>query len=101
MAKCNGCGCTDARACDGGCSWVYESPGFNICSRCDGGEKDMYATLARIEKLSRAFGVGDLSEIQSLATRAQKRHRDLVARDEAELRREQKLDRTRAKKDKR
>lgn len=28
--QCRRCGCTDARACPGGCSWVEK----NLCSRC-------------------------------------------------------------------
>lgn len=28
--KCIGCGCHDARACEGGCYWVSK----NVCSRC-------------------------------------------------------------------
>lgn len=28
--RCRGCGCTDARACAGGCYWV----GDDLCSRC-------------------------------------------------------------------
>jgi hypothetical protein len=30
--QCRGCGCTDAHACPGGCSWV----GPDLCSTCDG-----------------------------------------------------------------
>lgn len=30
MNRCSICGCTDHRACDGGCFWVLP----NICSRC-------------------------------------------------------------------
>ena len=29
--KCIGCGCTEMRACKGGCSWIIP----NWCSRCD------------------------------------------------------------------
>lgn len=29
---CRGCGCTDAMACPGGCSWVED----DLCSRCAG-----------------------------------------------------------------
>jgi hypothetical protein len=32
--KCRVCGCTDARACEGGCSWVRD----DLCSRCEGKE---------------------------------------------------------------
>jgi hypothetical protein len=32
QAKCIVCGCTDSRACDGGCSWACVAP--PICSRC-------------------------------------------------------------------
>lgn len=30
--KCIGCGCTDERACPGGCSWATTTP--PICSNC-------------------------------------------------------------------
>jgi hypothetical protein len=30
LPRCRVCGCTDARACEGGCSWVE----FDLCSRC-------------------------------------------------------------------
>lgn len=30
--RCIGCGCTDDRACRGGCSWVKKDP--PICSAC-------------------------------------------------------------------
>lgn len=75
MVNCNGCGCTDKRACPGGCVWVYRSASFNICSSCAGTEADLYATLARIEKAS---GITHLpeDEIRLLAKRAQKRYRD-------------------------
>jgi hypothetical protein len=36
IRTCRGCGCTDLRACPGGCSWVLldiESPS-GICSTC-------------------------------------------------------------------
>ncbi len=35
-AKCVRCGCTDSRACDGGCSWVVVNRllGQGICSEC-------------------------------------------------------------------
>lgn len=35
-ATCIGCGCTDERACRGGCSWlrVDYSVGKGVCSRC-------------------------------------------------------------------
>jgi len=36
LRTCRGCGCTDLRACPGGCSWVLlevESP-TGICSAC-------------------------------------------------------------------
>ena len=29
--KCRRCGCTDARACEGGCEWIAES---DVCSAC-------------------------------------------------------------------
>lgn len=35
-AVCIGCGCTDLRACEGGCSWlaVDRGKGIGVCSRC-------------------------------------------------------------------
>jgi hypothetical protein len=35
---CEGCGCTDSRACQGGCFWVVFGPGPNkgVCSMCAG-----------------------------------------------------------------
>jgi hypothetical protein len=32
MKTCEMCGCTDNRACDGGCFWVFDRPA--LCSRC-------------------------------------------------------------------
>jgi hypothetical protein len=36
VAKCVGCGCTDLRACAGGCSWlaVNRAAGTGVCSNC-------------------------------------------------------------------
>lgn len=32
---CRGCGCTDWRACEGGCMWVEDPEGQgDLCSRC-------------------------------------------------------------------
>ena len=35
-AKCIKCGCTDDRACPGGCSWVWvdRKKGKGLCSQC-------------------------------------------------------------------
>lgn len=75
MAKCNGCGCTYERACAGGCSWVYESLPFNMCSSCAGTDRDLVATLKRINHMISAHGNDvDLSEIKQLANRAHRRH---------------------------
>ncbi len=30
--RCVGCGCTDSRACVGGCAWV--DAGHRLCTRC-------------------------------------------------------------------
>lgn len=34
--ECVGCGCTDAQACPGGCSWaaVEEEAGIGLCTNC-------------------------------------------------------------------
>lgn len=34
VRRCRVCGCTDDRACDGGCSWVTDPQGGNLCSAC-------------------------------------------------------------------
>jgi len=38
-AICVGCGCSDDRACEGGCSWlaVDRGKGIGVCSRCANG----------------------------------------------------------------
>lgn len=38
-AICLGCACTDARACFGGCAWLYvdRERGVGICSNCGAG----------------------------------------------------------------
>ena len=35
---CRVCGCTDARACAGGCYWI--NPEHTLCSRCGAMEED-------------------------------------------------------------
>ena len=35
---CRVCGCTDERACEGGCSWVPDPEGGDLCSRCAEGK---------------------------------------------------------------
>lgn len=35
MTTCIGCGCDDAHACPGGCSWVAKSPA-GLCGVCSG-----------------------------------------------------------------
>jgi hypothetical protein len=32
--RCRVCGCTDEMACDGGCEWVEDPEGGDICSAC-------------------------------------------------------------------
>jgi hypothetical protein len=41
-AACIGCGCTDSRACPGGCRWVWVDrvAGTGWCSSCDAGSLD-------------------------------------------------------------
>jgi len=58
--SCQLCGCTDERACPGGCSWVSVDP--PLCSACvslgdeDGGEDgDAGQSLGRPASLSRPF----------------------------------------------
>ena len=59
---CIGCGCTDARACPGGCSWTR--PG--VCSVCDG--KDIF-------KPSRTVVEIIVSAIRRSTVRSKVRHR--------------------------
>lgn len=33
------CGCTDERACDVGCSWVWSQAGLGLCSACWRGDE--------------------------------------------------------------
>ena len=33
---CPVCGCTDSRACDGGCYWIVDADNRDRCSRCAG-----------------------------------------------------------------
>jgi Fe-S-cluster-containing dehydrogenase component len=33
-ATCVGCGCTEDDACPGGCSWVPNGAGVEVCSSC-------------------------------------------------------------------
>uniref|UniRef100_UPI003D723E10 hypothetical protein n=1 Tax=Streptomyces sp. bgisy153 TaxID=3413793 RepID=UPI003D723E10 len=33
-ARCERCGCTDARACEGGCAWVPNAQMIDLCSAC-------------------------------------------------------------------
>ena len=55
--KCIECGCTDARACVGGCSWIAP----NYCSRCATDE----ALMERfIEHWRKVFGSYDGREIE-------------------------------------
>lgn len=60
--KCWGCGCTDARACEGHCSWTIE----HVCSTCvpvyellaAAWDCDLYISAIRVNedrKLRRAF----------------------------------------------
>lgn len=37
-AACAGCGCTDSRACEGGCSWIHidRDQGWGVCSNSEG-----------------------------------------------------------------
>jgi hypothetical protein len=36
IARCRVCGCTEDRACPGGCSWVEDPRMGDLCSACDG-----------------------------------------------------------------
>ena len=45
-ATCIACGCTDSRACDGGCSWqwVDREAGRGLCTSCEEMEEASDAT---------------------------------------------------------
>jgi hypothetical protein len=85
MARCNGCGCTDERACVGGCSWAYQSPNVNICSRCDGTASDLIGSLKAVEAMCKAHEKHDafvspsVHEIRAEARLARKRFDDRKA----------------------
>jgi hypothetical protein len=38
--KCTGCGCTDEKPCEGGCSWVSTDP--PVCSSCAGKQLPLF-----------------------------------------------------------
>ncbi len=42
-SRCVGCGCTDARACEGGCSWLMVNRRLRIgvCSECETTENEL------------------------------------------------------------
>jgi hypothetical protein len=46
IATCRGCGCTDIRACPGGCSWasVNRRRRTGLCSRCAAKKKKKKST---------------------------------------------------------
>lgn len=46
---CRSCGCTDARACEGGCSWV--DPSHTLCSACVVERSELYRLEALLEDL--------------------------------------------------
>lgn len=51
--KCEGCGCTEGRACKGGCSWdpVFLSAGRYVCSKCvDSGKVTLKASSKASKK---------------------------------------------------
>lgn len=45
---CKKCGCTENRACFGGCSWT--SPKKNLCSQCKNPEKQIFSLAEAIVK---------------------------------------------------
>ena len=50
---CRVCGCTDDRACDGGCSWVTVEKGSPpLCSFCSGTADDAIEVLIRIKAVA-------------------------------------------------
>lgn len=64
IAVCIGCGCTDERACLGGCFWlrVDYACGIGVCSNCedhegrwDSGDRTPWPTMPKIEDDDSAF----------------------------------------------
>jgi hypothetical protein len=79
-AKCRVCGCTDERACPGGCSWVEPE----LCSACSGAAKDTIQVLTRILKVARRTEASDESgyaAIETLARGLSRRVKDRAKTD--------------------
>jgi len=47
VATCIGCGCTDDRACPGGCSWIIveRTSGIGVCTRCSAHLDEFHAKV--------------------------------------------------------
>lgn len=45
MARCSRCGCTEARACEGGCYWVPNPQHVSLCSACASAQELAFAAL--------------------------------------------------------
>lgn len=45
VRRCIGCGCTDLRACPGGCSWARLGP--DVCTTCDLDDEQLADQLFR------------------------------------------------------
>lgn len=67
MTECIGCGCSDAQACEGGCSWVIKSPlgTVGVCSNCiDGFDlRTVDAELSEVETFALENGPGGTSPL--------------------------------------
>lgn len=52
IPRCRVCGCTDDRACDGGCAWIRVEAGSPpLCSACAGTADDAREAFRRILRL--------------------------------------------------
>lgn len=58
MATCRLCGCTDQGHCEGGCTWVPNPLGVDLCSTCLYELAVLYDTLSRSHDQGQAAGPG-------------------------------------------
>ncbi len=76
-ATCVVCGCTDSRACPGGCSWVKvdRERRLGICSNCTEDHHSLNPEVAYAEPVSPAWARGSgIAEPASVATREVQHH---------------------------
>jgi hypothetical protein len=48
--KCKECGCTEDKACRGGCYWVIITPTRNLCSKCVKKDNDQKRKEREVKK---------------------------------------------------